>query len=180
LNRCRNFVWAVMLLISLRDCTGCDWRECLIIVASVHLTQSLGSSKHIPEPCRWKSLTGMCRTSEANAFWIVYTHLSWTVASPYMKIQVFRDITPCRLVSSYRLFGGPCCLLRDVSGQQASPWHRELPTSRNCAASHKTSTSLQESQTSRSCWHQALYEIQEARLGVNWITLQFWIKIRVW
>ena len=142
LNRCRNIVWAVMLHISLRDCTGSDWRECLITVASFHFARSLGSLMHIPEPCRWKSLTCMCRTLEVNAFWSLYAHLLRTVASSCIKIQVFWDVTPCRLVSSYRLLGGPCCLLRGISGQQASPWPRELPTSRHCTTSHKTSTSL--------------------------------------
>jgi hypothetical protein len=170
LNRSRNIVWTAMLHISLRDCTGSDWRECLIIVASFHLARSLGSLKHIPETCRWESLTYMCRTLEVNAFWNVYTHLLWTVAFSNMNIQVFRDVTPYWLVGSYRLLEGPCCLLRGISGQQASPWPRELPTSRHCAVSQKTSTSLQESQTSRSCWHQAMSEIQEVR-GVKWITL---------
>jgi len=27
-----------------------------------------------------------------------------------MKIEFFSDMKPCRLVISYRLFGGACCL----------------------------------------------------------------------
>jgi len=111
LNRCGNIVSAVMLHISLRDCTGSDWRECLIIVASFHLTRSLGSLKQIPEPCRWKCPTCVCRTLEANAFWIVYTHFLWR-GSTVVKVMCY--------ISEGRWFDPSWC-------QGIFHWHKILP-----------------------------------------------------